>query len=101
MTLLAAGTIRPSIDRRRDDPAGQRRGEGFDDEPVDELHDQAVAAVCEAGYASISMVQHKLRIGYNRSARMLEHMERERVIGPATGGSSRREVLAGATPAPI
>ena len=73
----------------------------FDDEPVDELYDQAVAAVCEAGYASISMVQRKLRIGYNRSARMVEHMEREGVIGPATGGSSRREVLAGAIPAPI
>ncbi len=68
---------------------------GFDDEPVDELYDEAVSAVIEAGFASISMVQRKLRIGYNRSARIVEQMEREGVIGPATGGSSRRDVLVG------
>ena len=68
---------------------------GASDEPVDELYDQAVAAVIEAGFASISMVQRKLRIGYNRSARMVEEMERQGVIGPTTGGSSRREVLVG------
>jgi len=68
---------------------------GDSDEPVDELYDEAVAAVIEAGFASISSVQRKLRIGYNRSARMVEEMERQGVIGPATGGSSRREVLVG------
>ena len=70
-------------------------GDVDDDEPVDELYDQAVSVVIEAGYASISMVQRKLRVGYNRSARMIDHMEREGVIGPSTGGSSRREVLVG------
>lgn len=75
--------------------AQESDGDGFDDEPVDELYDQAVSAVIEAGFASISMVQRKLRIGYNRSARIVEQMEREGVIGPATGGSSRRDVLVG------
>lgn len=70
-------------------------GSGDEDDEVDELYDQAVSAVIEAGYASISMVQRKLRVGYNRSARMVEQMERDGVIGPATGGSSRREVLVG------
>ena len=65
------------------------------DEPVDELYDQAVSVVIEAGFASISMVQRKLRIGYNRSARIVEEMERQGLLGPSSGGSSRREVLVG------
>lgn len=63
------------------------------DEEIDEKYDAAVHCVVEAGYASISMVQRKLRVGYNRAARMVDQMEREGVIGPATGGSSRRDVL--------
>jgi S-DNA-T family DNA segregation ATPase FtsK/SpoIIIE len=68
------------------------------DEEVDEKYDAAVHCVVEAGYASISMVQRKLRVGYNRAARMVEHMEREGVIGPPTGGSSRRDVLVDSIP---
>lgn len=68
---------------------------GDSDEPVDELYDQAVSVVIEAGFASISMVQRKLRIGYNRSARIIEEMERHGLVGPTSGGSSRREVLVG------
>lgn len=64
------------------------------DEPVDELYDQAIAVVTEAGFASISMIQRKLRIGYNRSARIIEQMERDGIVGKSSGGSSRREVLA-------
>lgn len=63
------------------------------DEEADEKYDAAVHCVCEAGYASISMVQRKLRVGYNRAARMVDHMERDGIIGPPTGGSSRRDVL--------
>jgi len=65
---------------------------GVDDAEQDELYDQAVAMVCESGQASISMVQRRLRIGYNRAARMVETMEREGIIGPADG-SKPREVL--------
>lgn len=67
---------------------------GFgDDSEDDELYDRAVALVCQAGHASISMVQRHLRIGYNRSARMIERMESEGVVGPADG-SKPRQVLA-------
>lgn len=59
----------------------------------DEKYDEAVALVCEAGQASISMVQRRLRIGYNRAARLIELMEKEGVVGPADG-SKPREVLA-------
>ncbi|OIP45619.1 MAG: cell division protein FtsK [Desulfobacterales bacterium CG2_30_60_27] len=59
---------------------------------ADELYDQAVTLVCETGQASISMVQRRLRIGYNRAARMVETMEKEGILGPADG-SKPREVL--------
>ncbi len=58
-------------------------GEGGND--ADELYDQAVSLVAETRQASISMVQRRLRIGYNRAARLIERMEREGVIGPADG----------------
>lgn len=63
-----------------------------DDEGYDEKYDEAVAVVTETGVASISMVQRRLRVGYNRAARMIELMEREGIIGPADG-SRPREVL--------
>ena len=62
----------------------------------DEKYDEAVAVVTETGQASISMVQRRLRVGYNRAARMIEMMEREGIVGPADG-SRPREVLARST----
>ena len=64
---------------------------GSQDE-LDERYDEAVAVVCESGQASISMVQRRLRIGYNRAARIIEMMEQEGVVGPADGAKPR-EVL--------
>lgn len=58
----------------------------------DELYDKAVAMVTETGQASISMVQRRLRIGYNRAARLIEKMEAEGIVGPADG-SKPREIL--------
>ncbi|OKY76906.1 MAG: cell division protein FtsK [Desulfobulbaceae bacterium DB1] len=63
------------------------------DEDFDEKYDEAVAFVCEAGQASISMIQRRLRVGYNRAARMIETMEKEGVIGPSDGAKPR-EILA-------
>jgi S-DNA-T family DNA segregation ATPase FtsK/SpoIIIE len=68
-------------------------GEGDEGGESDEKYDEAVALVCESGQASISMVQRRLRVGYNRAARMIELMEKEGVVGPADG-SKPREVLA-------
>jgi len=66
-------------------------GEEFDD--IDEeMYDKAVALVAETKQASISMIQRRLRIGYNRAARMIERMEAEGIVGPADG-SRPREVL--------
>ncbi len=74
---------------REDEGSGQG---GVEDDLSDELYDQALAIVCEMKAVSISMLQRKMRIGYNRSARMIERMEREGVVGPADGARPR-EVL--------
>ncbi|MBN1283328.1 MAG: DNA translocase FtsK [Proteobacteria bacterium] len=75
------------------EPEGAVPG-GEYEEGDDELYDQAVRLVAETKQASISMVQRRLRIGYNRAARMIERMEAEGVVGPADG-SRPRQVLAG------
>jgi DNA segregation ATPase FtsK/SpoIIIE, S-DNA-T family len=66
---------------------------GFEDDLSDVLYDQAVQLVTESRQASISWVQRRLRVGYNRAARMIERMEREGVVAPSDG-SRPREVLA-------
>ena len=55
----------------------------------DELYDEALRIVLGSGQASISMIQRRLRIGYNRSARMVEQMEREGIVTPADGARPR------------
>lgn len=63
-----------------------------EDEEYDELYDKALALVTNTQQASISMLQRKMRVGYNRAARMIERMEKEGVIGPSDGVKPR-EVL--------
>jgi S-DNA-T family DNA segregation ATPase FtsK/SpoIIIE len=61
----------------------------------DELYDAALQIVLETGQASISMIQRRLRIGYNRSARMVEQMEREGIVMPADGARPREVRMRG------
>ena len=63
----------------------------YSNEP-DQLYDQAVALVLKDRKASISYVQRKLRIGYNRSANLLEQMERAGLVSSLTS-SGQRDVL--------
>jgi S-DNA-T family DNA segregation ATPase FtsK/SpoIIIE len=51
----------------------------------DEMYDEAVKIVSETNQASISMIQRRLRIGYNRAARIVEQMEREGLVSPGDG----------------
>lgn len=72
---------------------------GFDDEDQttedsDPLYDQAVEFVLQTRKASVSAVQRRFKIGYNRAARLVEEMERTGLVGPLDGGS--RDVLASA-----
>jgi S-DNA-T family DNA segregation ATPase FtsK/SpoIIIE len=53
-----------------------------------------VACVAQAGYCSISHIQRQLGIGYNKAAKLVDRMEQEGVVGPASGkAGGRREVL--------
>jgi S-DNA-T family DNA segregation ATPase FtsK/SpoIIIE len=68
-------------------------GPNLDDEPADEHYDEAVFIVTAERQASISMLQRKLRVGYNRAARIIERMEAEGIVAPSDG-PGRRKVLA-------
>ncbi len=62
------------------------------DGDLDEKYEAAVQIVKETRQVSISMIQRKLRIGYNRAARLVEIMEREGIVSSGDGGRPR-EVL--------
>ena len=68
-------------------------GEGGDDAEQDALYDEAVAHVIKSRRASISSVQRKFKIGYNRAARLVEAMEMAGIVSEA-GHNGQREVLA-------
>ena len=68
-------------------------GNGDDDAETDALYDEAVQFVLESRRASISAVQRKLKIGYNRAARMIESMEMAGVV-TAMNTNGSREVIA-------
>src|ERR1700681_553183 len=58
----------------------------------DTLYQEAVRVVCEAGRASTSTLQRRLRIGYGRAARLIDLMEKDGIVGPPDG-TKPREVL--------
>lgn len=66
--------------------------DNLDLEGPDPLYDEALEAVMQAGKASASYIQRRLKIGYNRAARLIEEMEVRGVIGPANG-SKPRDIL--------
>jgi DNA segregation ATPase FtsK/SpoIIIE, S-DNA-T family len=76
--------------------AGEADGAGGDGER-DALYDEAVQIVIDTNQASISMIQRRLRIGYNRAARMVEQMEREGLVLPADGARPREVRMRGAS----
>ena len=76
-----------------DEGEGGSGGEASGDAEADALYDQAVEIVLKNRRASISLVQRHLRIGYNRSARLIEAMEKAGLVS-AMDGRGGREVLA-------
>lgn len=67
-------------------------GPGLFGEGEDPLYDQALEIVMQAGKASASYIQRRLKIGYNRAARLVEEMENKGIVGPANG-SKPREII--------
>ena len=68
-----------------DSVVAEEEQKGEEAEEFDEKYDEALAIVAKDRQASISYIQRRLRIGYNRAARIIETMEREGVVGPSDG----------------
>jgi len=66
-------------------PAAGGNGDDDLDAEEDPLFEQALSIVRQQGTASASMLQRRLRVGYNRAARLIERMEVDGIIGPADG----------------
>ncbi len=62
-------------------------------DPTADLYDQIVEFVITKQQASISLIQRKFRIGFNRAADMMDRLEKNGIIGPPTGNSKPRTVL--------
>lgn len=77
------------------DASGVRGGE---DPERDDLYGKAIELVATTGQASASFIQRRLRVGYPRAARMIEMMEEDQIVGPASGGKPREVLVRRAVP---
>ncbi len=82
--------IMDQMERRAEESAGEGVYNAAEDE--DELLPQAITIVTEAGQASTSMLQRRLKLGYSRAARLVDQMEERGIVGP-NEGSKPRQVL--------
>ena len=82
------------LEAPKDENASGPDGEPGADDVDDTLYQEAVRVVCEAGRASTSTLQRRLRVGYGRAARLIDIMEKDGIVGPADG-TKPREVLKG------
>lgn len=79
----------PSItEYEQETPEGEKTDEDFD-----EKYDEAVELVTDLDQASISLVQRYMKVGYNRAARLIEHMEAEGIVGPSDGVKPRKVLV--------
>jgi S-DNA-T family DNA segregation ATPase FtsK/SpoIIIE len=72
--------------------ADEGNPDGGDEDVDDDLYQDAIRVVCDAGRASTSTLQRRLRIGYGRAARLIDLMEKDGIVGPPDG-TKPREVL--------
>ncbi|HEV2522535.1 MAG TPA: DNA translocase FtsK [Candidatus Acidoferrales bacterium] len=80
------------LEAPRDDSAAGPEADPSGEDINDDLYQEAVRVVCEAGRASTSTLQRRLRIGYGRAARLIDIMEKDGIVGPPDG-TKPREVL--------
>ncbi|HEU0080873.1 MAG TPA: DNA translocase FtsK, partial [Candidatus Paceibacterota bacterium] len=98
---LSPDTVKPdnailasTLDDSLDGPLGDSDGPGGDDD--DDMYEEAKRVVIEAGKASTSYIQRKLRVGYSRAARLMDLLEERGVIGAADGSKPRPVIDGGA-----
>ena len=84
----------PKDENGKAETSGESDGEsaGGADDVDDDLYQDAIRVVCDAGRASTSTLQRRLRIGYGRAARLIDLMEKDGIVGPPEG-TKPREVL--------
>lgn len=80
------------LEEEKEEPS-KVEDEGGQSSSEDELYDQIVDFVVKTQKASASLLQRKFKIGYNKAATMIDKLEENNIIGPATGNSKPREVL--------
>jgi len=85
---------KPIYDEKILEPRADAGDVGGNKKGDDSTYDRAVACVAQAGYCSISHIQRQLSVGYNKAAKLVDRMEKEGVVGPASSkAGGRREVL--------
>jgi S-DNA-T family DNA segregation ATPase FtsK/SpoIIIE len=91
VTDFLRGQMKPNYNPAMMEDVARDEEAGGDEEDIelDEKYEKAVDMVIQTGQASISMIQRKLRVGYNRAARMIEAMEKAGVVGPSDGIRAR------------
>ena len=80
------------LEEQGDSISGSENGGLFQGE-LDELYDSAIKIVSETRSASASMLQRRLKVGYNRAANLIDSMEKQGVIGPSQGAKPREVLL--------
>ncbi len=96
-TYVSDGEIRDLVDfwkkarppEYASDEADAVAFEPVEEEETDDLFEQAVEVVSQHSQVSVSLLQRKLRIGYNRAARLMEELEEQGVVGLSEGGRAR------------
>ena len=84
---------KPEYDAGMIPQKSEETAENSNDEPEDEFYEQAVELVRNQQAASVSMLQRRFRIGYNRAARIVDEMEAKGVVGPSEGSKPRQVLL--------
>ncbi|MBA1435162.1 DNA translocase FtsK, partial [Bombilactobacillus bombi] len=74
-------------------PADPNSKEAQNDEPDDEYWQPAIDLVAHEQKASVSMLQRRFQIGYNRAARLVDYMEERGIVGPARGAKPRKVLI--------
>jgi len=85
VTEFLRSQMKPEYDSSILKEVSKQEEDEEDEFELDEKYERAVDLVLQTGQASISMIQRKLRVGYNRAARMIEAMERQGIVGPSDG----------------